>query len=125
MMFHTLPHGFFPPPGGKEREKLTDDPPSVGLKDNKPQGPNTRIVTETIPRLVTVVEIIKREFLKNLALKHSPRLAGLHQYTEVGCLEDLQDSPETSSFATADEPFDDLFDERAHEVVKALSGKNQ
>jgi len=123
IMFHTLPHEFFPFPGGKERKKPTDDTTSVGPKNNQPQRSTTRVVTETIPRLITVVEIIKREFLKNLALKHSPRLAGLHQYTEVGCLEDLQNSLETS-FTVADESFDDLFDKRAHEVVEALSGKN-
>jgi hypothetical protein len=79
---------------------------SVGPRNNQPQQ---LVVTETIPQLITVVETIKHEFLKNLALKHSPQLAGLHQYTEVGCLEGLEDSLETS-FTVADESFDDVFD---------------
>jgi hypothetical protein len=44
----------------------------------------------TTPRLISVVEIIKREYLKSLAQKRSPRRIGLHQYNEIGLLDDLQ-----------------------------------
>jgi len=53
--------------------------------------------TATIPRLVTVVEIVKREYGKWAAsrltqdgkpVNDSLRM-GLHQYNELGCLEDL------------------------------------
>ncbi|OCH94877.1 hypothetical protein OBBRIDRAFT_884432 [Obba rivulosa] len=44
----------------------------------------------TIPRLVSVAEIIKREYLKGLSpeLAESGNLSGLHQYNEVGELAD-------------------------------------
>ncbi|KAM5544610.1 hypothetical protein V8D89_001508 [Ganoderma adspersum] len=44
----------------------------------------------TIPRLVSVVEIIKREYLKTLdpALAQAGSLSGLHQYNEMGDLEE-------------------------------------
>jgi hypothetical protein len=72
-------------------------------------------VTAAIPRLISIVEIVKREFLKSLAAKHSPRLAGLHQYNELGCLEDLdtvEQRPETPQ-------------ERAAAIAMALEGKIQ
>jgi hypothetical protein len=49
-----------------------------------------------------VVEIIKREYLK--ALKPSSSvMIGLHQYNEVGCLEDLGDDNvgDTNTLASA------------------------
>ncbi|KAN0120902.1 hypothetical protein V8E52_004171 [Russula decolorans] len=44
--------------------------------------------TATIPRLITVVEIIKREYLAAMNAKRSPHLVGLFQYNEMGSLED-------------------------------------
>jgi hypothetical protein len=44
--------------------------------------------TTTIPRLITVVEIIKREYLAATNAKQSPHLVGLFQYNEMGSLED-------------------------------------
>jgi hypothetical protein len=44
--------------------------------------------TTTIPRLITVVEIIKREYLAAMNAKQSPHLVGLFQYNEMGSLED-------------------------------------
>ncbi|KZS99931.1 uncharacterized protein LAESUDRAFT_667324 [Laetiporus sulphureus 93-53] len=51
----------------------------------------------TIPRLVSVVEIVKREYLKTLdpGLSEAGKLSGLHQYNEVGELE-VDISAETS-----------------------------
>ena len=71
--------------------------------------------TTIIPRLITIAEILKREFLKRLAEKHSTRLAGLHQYNETGCLEDLGYSCSLG----------DTQEDRAAEIARALSGKNQ
>ncbi|PFH47287.1 hypothetical protein AMATHDRAFT_6925 [Amanita thiersii Skay4041] len=78
--------------------------------------------TTTIPRLISVVEIVKREFLKSLAAKKSPRLAGLYQYTEYGCLEDLKRDKDmrTSEKSGGIRAGDD----RAREVLQALSGKH-
>ena len=63
LTFHTLP-----PPG---------TPPSA------------KSSTATIPRLITVVEIVKREHLERLKARRSSSLAGVHQYNEVGALQDL------------------------------------
>jgi len=65
LTFHTLP-----PPG---------TPPSA------------KASTATIPRLITVVEIVKREHLERLKARRSS-LAGVHQYNEVGALQDLLSS---------------------------------
>jgi hypothetical protein len=54
---------------------------------------NSRLTTTTlmIPRLVSVVEIIKREYLRS---RRAPALqTGLHQYNEVG---DLAETESTS-----------------------------
>ena len=70
MTFHTLP-----PPGAP---------------------PDAKVSTAIVPRLITVVEIVKREHLERLKVRRSPSLVGVHQYNEVGALEDLP-SPRTSS----------------------------
>jgi hypothetical protein len=48
--------------------------------------------TTAIPRLITVVEIIKREYLAAMNAKQSPHLVGLFQYNEMGSLEDQVDN---------------------------------
>ena len=63
MTFHTLP-----PPG---------------------TPPNGKGSPATIPRLISVVEIVKREHLERLKARRSSSLAGVHQYNEVGTLQDL------------------------------------
>jgi hypothetical protein len=66
--------------------------------------------TEDIPRLITVVEIVKREYSKALSKKASetsPIPATLHQYNYLGCL-----------------PTDRGFEEQ-DELLVALEGKNQ
>ena len=63
MTFHTLP-----PPG---------------------TTPGAKASTATIPRLISVVEIVKREHLERLKARRSSSLAGVHQYNEVGALQDL------------------------------------
>ncbi|KAI0364753.1 hypothetical protein BV20DRAFT_974047 [Pilatotrama ljubarskyi] len=54
--------------------------------DKKREGLHPSMAT--IPRLVSVVEIIKREYLKTLdpGLAEGGSLSGLHQYNEVGDL---------------------------------------
>ncbi|TFK26535.1 hypothetical protein FA15DRAFT_686441 [Coprinopsis marcescibilis] len=79
----------------------------------------------TIPRLVSVVEIIKREFLKGLAEKRSARLKGLHQYNEVGILEDI--SPRGEHAVAVDGQSvspEEAEENRARAIVDMLSGKN-
>ncbi|KAF8627883.1 hypothetical protein AX15_004199 [Amanita polypyramis BW_CC] len=128
IVFHTLPHAFLAPPEKRERNE-----PAANENDTKQrasatttqQPPSTKSVTSMVPRLISVIEIIKREFLRNLAIHHSPRLAGLHQYTEIGCLEDLQKPDVEAPLPPGDkQDGSEGLDERAMEVVEALSGKN-
>lgn len=132
LVFHTLPYGYLAPPDRKRERK--EQPDTAQNADAEPpkkkprQEGSPKNATTDVPRLISIVEIIKREFLRNLAIHHSPRLAGLHQYTEIGCLEDLP-KPEGASSAPSRAAeagaSDDALDQRAKDVVEALSGKNQ
>ncbi|KAG6892861.1 hypothetical protein C0992_012180, partial [Termitomyces sp. T32_za158] len=96
IVFHTLPAT--PKSPTDEAQKSSSTPP----KRSK--------ATTAVPRLLSVVEIVKREFIKSLAAKRSPRLAGLHQYNEIGCLENTEPAVE---------------EDRTAEIRRALSGSNQ
>jgi len=80
LVLHTLPTTI------KLDPATGDLLPLQHADDNHTDSSN--LVTTT-PRLISVVEIIKREYLKSLAQKRSPRRIGLHQYNEIGILEDL------------------------------------
>lgn len=69
-----------------------------------------------VPRLVSVVEIIKREYVKMLdpVLAEKGQLSGLHQYNELGEL--------NMSEPNQDE---DPEEKRKKELEKMLQGKNQ
>ena len=71
----------------------------------------------TIPRLVSVVEIIKREYLKtaDAKLAEAGLVSGLHQYNEITSLE-------AEGLVTAAE---DEEQGRLEAVARALQGKNQ
>jgi hypothetical protein len=91
LVLHTLP----PDPPGQTKGDL----------DN---------ATLVIPRLISVVEIIKREYMKLSQDTHSPRLVGLHQYNQLGTLEELgYGKPE------------DTTKSRDQQIAFALEGKNQ
>jgi len=72
--------------------------------------------TTTIPRLITVAEIIKREYLLAMDVKRMPDLVGLYQYNEIGCIEKGVEND-------ADEEKDDAED-RMKMLAQALEGKN-
>lgn len=61
------------------------------------------------------MEIIKREWVKNLESNHPDVLMGLHQYNEIGCLEELE---AVGTHETSEE-------DRSAAIVNALTGKNQ
>lgn len=69
--------------------------------------------TTTIPRLISVVEIVKREYLKTLEITHSRVLSGLHQYNEIGYLEQYDPKETVLSY-----------EERTKALTMALEGKN-
>ena len=70
-----------------------------------------------VPRLISVVEIIKREYLKQLDAIHQEhgKLAGLYQYNEIGCLADPEPEGEEADREAA----------RVSALTNALQGKNQ
>ncbi|KAF9445218.1 hypothetical protein P691DRAFT_676081 [Macrolepiota fuliginosa MF-IS2] len=90
LVLHTLPRD---PPGQ-----------TTGVSNN---------ATLVIPRLISIVEIIKREYMNALHEKHSPRLVGLHQYNQLGTLEELGycESEDTQG-------------DRDEQIAYALEGKN-
>lgn len=75
--------------------------------------------TSTVSQLISVVEIIKREYLKVLETKHSTRLHGLHQYNEIGTLEDLGIvvAPSTTDAKDPESA-------RSQNIIEAVSGKH-
>jgi hypothetical protein len=53
-----------------------------------PEAKKFSSATACIPRLISVAEIIKREYLKKLQSTSASHLPGLHQYNKIGLLED-------------------------------------
>ncbi|KAF9269930.1 hypothetical protein L218DRAFT_952121 [Marasmius fiardii PR-910] len=104
LIFHTLP----PIPKPNEQDASGSSSKS---------SVNTSIVVNSIPRLVSVVEIVKREYIKLLDLQHSTRLIGLHQYNQIGKLEDLEIVKDSAAEGNEDE-------QRQSELAAALEGKN-
>ncbi|KAI0636159.1 hypothetical protein C8Q77DRAFT_1051699 [Trametes polyzona] len=113
LVFHTLPAAKGKAPAPAE-EVAVAGPDGESGKEKKREGLHPSM--STIPRLISVVEIIKREYLKTLdpSLAEAGRLSGLHQYNEIGDLED-------AGFAerTGDEE-----QERIESLARALQGRN-
>ena len=82
--------------------------------------------TSTVSRLISVVEIIKREFLKTLETTRSTRLHGLHQYNEIGTLEDLGlvVASSNQTLAADAKKLGSAEVERSRNIIEAISGKN-
>ena len=78
--------------------------------------------TSTVYRLISVVEIIKREYLKVLETTRSTRLLGLHQYNEIGTLEDLHPVVASSNEIGDEKELEDV--ERTRHIIQAISGKH-
>jgi len=72
------------------------------------------------------VEVIKREFIKNLEKDRSPRLKGLHQYNEIVTLEELGVSVKPPH-AKEDQENSTQAEEttRSQQILQALSGRHQ
>ncbi|TFY53647.1 hypothetical protein EVJ58_g9338 [Rhodofomes roseus] len=116
--FHTMPAA-----KGKAVDR-SETNNSVAPTKDQPGGsgaavskrPHNHTSMTTIPRLISVVEIVKREHLKTLdpALSQAGKLSGLHQYNEIGELE-----PEEPEDALSPE------EERQRAITLALSSKRQ
>lgn len=108
-----------PPARRKQIEPPTEEPTTPQTQPNDSPYTSTKKThtsTTTIPRLISVVEIVKREYLKTLdpALALSGKLSGLHQYNQIGEL-DQPDEPQDSSPE----------EQRQRDIALALSGKRQ
>ena len=104
MTLHTLPH----------TEKTVSHDGEQN-KDIKPHQMHTS--TTLIPRLISVAEIIKREYVKKLdsTLAEKGCLSGLHQYNELGTLEERDEGAGKV-----------LSEEDRHRLLaNALQGRNQ
>jgi hypothetical protein len=90
LVLHTLPAT----PSGSESAELVVS-----------EAKKLSSATACIPRLISVVEIIKREYLKKLHSTSASHLPGLHQYNKIGILEDSDASrapdPDTEDDTTA------------------------
>ncbi|KAI0353808.1 hypothetical protein OH77DRAFT_1360056, partial [Trametes cingulata] len=89
LVLHTLPAAKGKAHAAEEQTSTEDRPaPARTNAERRPERLHPSLAT--IPRLVSVVEIIKREYLKTLdpGLAEAGNLSGLHQYNEVGDLAD-------------------------------------
>ncbi|KAI9056818.1 hypothetical protein FKP32DRAFT_1762815 [Trametes sanguinea] len=93
LVLHTLPSNKGKAPekananegaGEESRSEGASAATATDKKQKKKEGLPSSM--GTIPRLVSVVEIIKREYLKSLdaGLAEQGSLSGLHQYNEIG-----------------------------------------
>ncbi|KAI0648847.1 hypothetical protein C8Q79DRAFT_904582 [Trametes meyenii] len=91
-------------------------PATESAQAKKIRGSGLHPSMATIPRLVSVVEIIKREYLKTLdpALAKAGCLSGLHQYNEIDDLESAGYIEETG----------DEEQDRLATLVLAMQGRN-
>jgi hypothetical protein len=92
---------------------------NIGQSVNQQSASNSFVI---IPRLISVVEIIKREYIKVLQEKRSDRMNGLYQYNEIGTLEQLGVSVSRS---TEDISQISPEDARSQQIMEALSGRNK
>lgn len=92
---------------------VEDSPSTDPPKPSKPPS-----CTHNIPRLLSVTEIIKREYLASLEPSFTT-LVGLHQYNYLGFLEGPEINESTIGGGDGDE------EKRAEEIIRVLSGKNQ
>jgi hypothetical protein len=118
-VLHTLPVSAIPA-SSSSSAKAPSEP-------EKTQESNAKQSTINIPRLISVGEIIKREYLK---ASRTSRV-GLHQYNDVGCLEDLGIQVEAEHREEAEEGEDDNMrmekaeEERRRQLTEVLAGKRQ
>ncbi|KAL6307495.1 hypothetical protein BKA93DRAFT_815859 [Sparassis latifolia] len=112
LTFHTLPAAKKADSGRSAQAAATDGELSPSSDAKKERMPTS---LSTIPRLISVVEIIKREYLKtlDLALADQGKLSGLHQYNQVG---ELQKAIATDAPGNPEE-------DRLNALALALQGK--
>lgn len=100
--------------GDSESEGTSDKALNEPISSKKSAVPQAKSPhsTSNIPRLISVSEIIKREYFRKLP----PDSTGLYQYNYLGYLE--EDDPALSNPNTLDE------NDRAEYIRAVLEGKN-
>jgi len=115
LTLHTLPA----PPKTTKPGKAVPAAVAQEDEDNRPtKRRKLASSTDDLPRLISVVEIIKREFhrlvLNKKAGSGNPPGTLLHQYNILACLEDDQPAPKGGEEGLS-----------GGELLLALEGKNQ
>ncbi|KAJ2967258.1 hypothetical protein NUW54_g13556 [Trametes sanguinea] len=102
---------------GADEESRTEGATAATPTEKKQKKEGLPSSMATIPRLVSVVEIIKREYLKGLdaRLAEQGSLSGLHQYNEIG---DLVEAGYAEGNGDGEQG-------RTESLAQALQGKNQ
>ena len=113
LVLHTLPAANKLVDAGNGDETQLWQETDTAANDRKRGLP---LSTVTIPRLITVAEIIKREYLLAMDAKRMPDLVGLYQYNEIGCIENGVENE-------ANEENDEGTDDRSKMLAEALEGK--
>ncbi|KAH8096854.1 hypothetical protein BXZ70DRAFT_944808 [Cristinia sonorae] len=103
LVLHTLP---------LPAKDTVAQPESVDAKSDRERLPHS---VANVPRLISVVEIIKREYLKQLDSIHQDhgKLSGLYQYNEIGSLPDPMEEGDVAGAEQA----------RVQALANALQGK--
>ncbi|TFY72052.1 hypothetical protein EVG20_g978 [Dentipellis fragilis] len=102
LVLHTLP-------AKPKDEQVNGVAEGTETRGEKTKEKSMASATATIPRLVSVVEIIKREYLKTIDMQKELEKSGLYQYNEIGYLEEEQEVEES-------------LEDRADMIAKALDG---
>lgn len=105
-------------------QEATDDTPRAIVfhtrkptEENEPASSTSPVNVCTTSKLISVAEILKREYIKLLESKHLQRLIGLYQYNFIGAVADKGADPDIG--ANIDEE-----DARRRDILNALDGKN-
>jgi hypothetical protein len=88
LVLHTLPAAVEKAGADAGDSNEPQEAPLQGIDAAGQEKKGFSTSTSTIPRLISVVEIIKREYLVAMGARRSPDLVGLYQYNEMGSLED-------------------------------------
>ncbi|KAJ7054728.1 hypothetical protein C8F01DRAFT_1162708 [Mycena amicta] len=131
IVFHTMPapkdNAKAAGAGAGDAGKGSSSKPKSKSKSSKSDTTGVSSISPSAlltPRLISVVEIVKREYLKALAGEVG-RLTGLYQYNEVGILEELP-HPEYAARTGEDAAGEEGDPEkvRAQAIATMLGGKN-
>ncbi|KLO05773.1 hypothetical protein SCHPADRAFT_910801 [Schizopora paradoxa] len=112
ILLHTLPHAT--KRDAPEAATKVDPQKDKEIEDSEKATSTHQPSVSNIPRLASIVEIIKREYLKELP--QSLVKSGLYQYNRLGVLEENESARDANQIQSEEE--------RTNEILAALSGSN-